>query len=78
MSSSERKSKIPDAPAPVGVSGNLLSSVAPPSQLPNFITAVPAPAEVVGNRLTPFFHSPVDKFNCLFLSIESTQIILKI
>lgn len=55
MSSSDRRSKIPDAPAPVGVSGNLLSSVAPPSQLPNFITAIPA--EVVSDS---FFH--VDRF----------------
>lgn len=35
------KGKFPDAPVPAGISGNLLSSVAPPSELPNFITAVP-------------------------------------
>lgn len=39
MSGQERKAKIPAPPTPVG-SGNLLSSVAPPSQLPNFITAI--------------------------------------
>ncbi|KAG6457933.1 protein PRRC1 [Manduca sexta] len=43
---SEKKSKIPDPPAPVSVPGNLLSSVAPPSQLPNFVTAVVPPAPI--------------------------------
>lgn len=38
MSGQERKAKIPAPPTPAGP-GNLLSSVAPPSQLPNFITA---------------------------------------
>lgn len=43
MSNLDKKSKIPEAPAPAGVPGNLLSSVAPPSELPNFITTSPTP-----------------------------------
>ncbi|XP_026763179.1 protein PRRC1-like [Galleria mellonella] len=38
MSGSD-KPKIPEAPTPALNTGNLLSSVAPPSQLPNFVTA---------------------------------------
>lgn len=41
MSNAERKTKIPQPPTPVATTGNLLSSVAPPSQLPNFVTASP-------------------------------------
>ncbi|XP_047030794.1 protein PRRC1-like [Helicoverpa zea] len=40
MSGVEKK-KIPQPPAPAVAPGNLLSSVAPPSQLPNFVTASP-------------------------------------
>lgn len=39
MSNPEKKGKIPEAPVPAGSSGNLLSSVAPPIELPNFVTA---------------------------------------
>ncbi|XP_063830403.1 protein PRRC1-like isoform X1 [Ostrinia nubilalis] len=47
MSGSDKKPKIPEAPKPVAVPGNLLSSVAPPAQLPSFITSAPiaAPSE---------------------------------
>ncbi|KAM3963211.1 protein PRRC1 [Aphomia sociella] len=38
MSGSDKKPKIPEAPTPALTPGNLLSSVAPPSQLPNFVT----------------------------------------
>ncbi|KAL0869682.1 hypothetical protein ABMA27_005929 [Loxostege sticticalis] len=41
MSGSDKKAKIPDAPKPVPGPGNLLSSVAPPAQLPNFVTSAP-------------------------------------
>lgn len=41
MSNPEKKTKIPQPPTPAGSTGNLLSSVAPPSQLPNFVTASP-------------------------------------
>ncbi|XP_068620275.1 protein PRRC1-like [Battus philenor] len=42
MSNSEKKRLIPTAPVPpAGVPGNLLSSVAPPTELPNFVTASP-------------------------------------
>lgn len=41
MSGLDKKPKIPQPPAPVGSSGNLLSSVAPPSQLPNFVLPTP-------------------------------------
>lgn len=45
MSGMDKKAKIPQPPAPAVGTGNLLSSVAPPSQLPNFVTASPvAPA----------------------------------
>ncbi|XP_075981508.1 protein PRRC1-like [Anticarsia gemmatalis] len=40
MSNAE-KPKIPKPPMPAASTGNLLSSVAPPSQLPNFVTASP-------------------------------------
>ncbi|CAG5029573.1 unnamed protein product [Parnassius apollo] len=40
MNTSDKKRQIPMAPMPAaGVPGNLLSSVAPPTELPNFITA---------------------------------------
>lgn len=42
MSNPEKKTKIPQPPMPAASTGNLLSSVAPPSQLPNFVTASPA------------------------------------
>lgn len=47
----DKKPKIPEAPKPVAAAGNLLSSVAPPSQLPNFITSTPtvAPPENVSD-----------------------------
>ncbi|XP_047996513.1 protein PRRC1-like [Leguminivora glycinivorella] len=45
MSNNEKK-RIPDAPVPAAAPGNLLSSVAPPSQLPNFVTTSPAPVPV--------------------------------
>ncbi|XP_053614697.1 protein PRRC1-like [Plodia interpunctella] len=38
MSGSDKKSKFPEAPTPAAIPGNLLSSVAPPTQLPNFVT----------------------------------------
>lgn len=41
MSGLDKKPKIPQPPAPAAGTGNLLSSVAPPSQLPNFVTASP-------------------------------------
>ncbi|XP_026743224.1 protein PRRC1-like isoform X3 [Trichoplusia ni] len=41
MSGTDKKPKIPQPPAPAVGTGNLLSSVAPPSQLPNFVTASP-------------------------------------
>ncbi|KAJ8718003.1 hypothetical protein PYW07_005933 [Mythimna separata] len=41
MSGLDKKPKIPKPPAPAAATGNLLSSVAPPSQLPNFVTASP-------------------------------------
>ncbi|XP_059059638.1 protein PRRC1-like isoform X2 [Achroia grisella] len=59
MSGSD-KPKIPDAPTPALAPGNLLSSVAPPSQLPNFITATdivpnaaPVQPVIVQQRLDP-------------------------
>lgn len=39
---SEKKTKIPSAPI-IATSGNLLSNVAPPTELPNFVTTVPTP-----------------------------------
>lgn len=55
MSGLDKKPKIPQPPAPVAATGNLLSSVAPPSQLPNFVTASPVvPAvEVFSTCLQP-------------------------
>lgn len=38
----EKKAKIPSAPI-ITTSGNLLSNVAPPTQLPNFVTTVSTP-----------------------------------
>ncbi|XP_063626718.1 protein PRRC1-like [Cydia splendana] len=53
MSNNEKK-RIPDAPVPAAAPGNLLSSVAPPSQLPNFVTTSPAPMAVaVAPQLPP-------------------------
>ncbi|CAH0401391.1 unnamed protein product [Chilo suppressalis] len=53
MNVNDKKSKIPEAPkvggGTVGGAGNLLSSVAPPSQLPNFITSPAAPSSEVQN-----------------------------
>ncbi|XP_013196466.2 protein PRRC1-like [Amyelois transitella] len=46
MSGSDKKPKIPEAPAPVALPGNLLSSVAPPTQLPNFVTTSEAAPNV--------------------------------
>ncbi|XP_046970140.1 protein PRRC1-like [Vanessa cardui] len=43
MSNVDRRSKIPAAPT-FATSGNLLSNVAPPTELPNFVTTVPASA----------------------------------
>lgn len=43
MSNADRRNKIPAAPT-LATSGNLLSNVAPPTELPNFITTVPTPA----------------------------------
>ncbi|XP_041984433.1 protein PRRC1-like [Aricia agestis] len=43
MNNTEKKNKIPAAPVLV-TSGNLLSNVAPPTQLPNFVTSAPAPS----------------------------------
>ncbi|CAK1552988.1 unnamed protein product [Leptosia nina] len=42
MNITDKKSKIPAAPT-LAATGNLLSSVAPPSELPNFITSVSSP-----------------------------------
>ncbi|XP_026320895.1 protein PRRC1-like [Hyposmocoma kahamanoa] len=43
------KGKFPDAPVPAGISGNLLSSVGPPLELPNFITATTAVPQVTSS-----------------------------
>ncbi|XP_047535869.1 protein PRRC1-like isoform X2 [Vanessa atalanta] len=43
MSNVDRRNKIPAAPS-FATSGNLLSNVAPPTELPNFITTVPTSA----------------------------------
>ncbi|KAI5642899.1 protein PRRC1 [Phthorimaea operculella] len=45
MSNPERKREIPDAPTPASIPGNLLSSVAPPLELPNFVTTNTTPVE---------------------------------
>ncbi|KAL4702487.1 hypothetical protein ACJJTC_014630 [Scirpophaga incertulas] len=39
MSDADKKSKVPEVPKLPAAPGNLLSSIAPPSQLPNFITS---------------------------------------
>lgn len=51
MSNTDKRSRIPDAPAPAAATGNLLSSVAPPLELPNFITAPSASVVVSFGRL---------------------------
>lgn len=43
MSNADRRNKIPAAPT-LTTGGNLLSNVAPPTELPNFVTTVPTPA----------------------------------
>ncbi|CAB3231798.1 unnamed protein product [Arctia plantaginis] len=56
MSNPEKKTKIPQPPMPTASTGNLLSSVAPPSQLPNFVTASPvvvAPAVTEASAVAP-------------------------
>lgn len=57
----EKKSKIPSAPT-ITASGNLLSNVAPPTELPNFVTTVPA-------SVTPVIQAPepvYKKYNNLY------------
>ncbi|CAH2042560.1 unnamed protein product, partial [Iphiclides podalirius] len=54
MSNADKKKPIPTAPLPAAtIPGNLLSSVAPPTQLPNFITASPVVAPVVPIEVKP-------------------------
>lgn len=54
MNISEKKGKIPSPPT-LAATGNLLSSIAPPTELPNFVTtsvssAVATPQNEVRNR----------------------------
>lgn len=46
MEHGDRKPKILEPPVISGVPVNLLSSVAPPSQLPNFVTTTSIPVGV--------------------------------
>ncbi|XP_049876978.1 protein PRRC1-like isoform X2 [Pectinophora gossypiella] len=59
MSNPERKGKIPDAPVPAALPGNLLSSVAPPTELPNFITATTAPVDMAQPAAEPVPVTPI-------------------
>ncbi|CAG9795596.1 unnamed protein product [Diatraea saccharalis] len=53
MNGNDKKAKIPEVPK-VGSAGNLLSSIAPPSQLPNFVTSLPvAPSSEPQNNAPP-------------------------
>ncbi|GBP90163.1 Protein PRRC1 [Eumeta japonica] len=53
MNNQDKRSNTPNVPVPVSaIPGNLLSSVAPPTELPNFITA-PNTAPNVGQNVVP-------------------------
>ncbi|KAJ0174023.1 hypothetical protein K1T71_010169 [Dendrolimus kikuchii] len=56
MDGGDRKPKIPEPPVISGVPVNLLSSVAPPSQLPNFVTTSSVPVTTHAEMV--FFFGP--------------------
>lgn len=65
----DRRKKIPEAPKPVAAAGNLLSNVAPPSQLPNFITAPIAQSPENVSKVSSIKHSFRKKPNLTYYKI---------
>ncbi|CAG9563853.1 unnamed protein product [Danaus chrysippus] len=73
MSNTEKKSKIPSAPT-FATSGNLLSNVAPPTQLPNFVTTTTVapviPAPQIASHIQPI---PLDQLPPQIVKNEEPQ-----